>query len=80
MEKQKFDKLFSQLLRDVEKNIRSRAEHLWKSGALDTGSYPDDLELPRIVMFDCLIDAAGIQKHYIGRKSFLSVVSNLKQF
>ena len=80
MEKEEFDKLFNQLIRDVEKNLRSRAEHLWKSGALDTSSYPNDLKLPRIVMFDCLISAAGIQKHYIDRKSFLSVVANLKHF
>ena len=80
MKKEEFDKLFNQLIRDVEKNVRSRAEDLWKSGALDTGSYPNDLKLPRIVMFDCLISAAGIQKHYIDRKDFLAIVANLKHF
>ncbi|MFA5376722.1 MAG: hypothetical protein WC455_13320 [Dehalococcoidia bacterium] len=80
MEKQEFDKLFTQITKDVQKNIKQRAEELWKSGALDTGSYPNDLTLPRIVMTDCLLNAAGIQRHYLSRKSFLAALANLKHF
>lgn len=80
MEKQQFDSKFKDLMKDVEKNLRSRAEHLWKSGALDTGSYPDDFTLPRIVMLDCLMDTAGLQRHYLNRKDFLKAVANLKHF
>jgi hypothetical protein len=80
MEKKDFDTLFAQLTRDVQKNIKQRAEELWRSGSLDTGSYPNDLTLPRIVMTDCLLNAAGIQRHYLSRKSFLAALNNLKHF
>lgn len=81
MEKKQFDKHFDELMKNVEKNIRERARFLIdKSGAIDLSGYPDDLTAPRIVMIDCLMDAAGIQKHYLSRRDLLQVLANLKHF
>ena len=81
MNKKQFDKLFDELMKDVEKNIHARAETVWKSGAIDTASFEKwDYKLPRIVMVDCLMAAAGIQKHYIDRPDMLAMIRNLKHF
>jgi hypothetical protein len=80
MEKKQFDDKFEELLSQANESIRKRAKEVIKSGALDLDAAADDFDLPRVVMIDSLISAAGNQKHYLGRGRNLEILANLKHF
>lgn len=79
MEREYFGEKFEDLLKGFTEAARQRMIMLLACGAIDMGSYPDDMTLPRIIFYDCLVESLASVRHFIPENCW-DEVQNLRAF